>query len=217
MNDIAIYLAAFALYILYIVNKSAATSIRIMSNPSNLFNWDIDTKDERFASGYSIINKWAQKNNFIHKHNFIFQEQASSPTINSAAWWSESTSTWCLMYVEKNNKMTEFVTIFQNDTSLTTGSAKDGHLFPKIDTAYVQIFPKLEIQNLHLKHIKSCSLIENNMDTKPDEYSHDLMELLPKHMSLQSKYLMTLPFWNFRGAYWYFIRRNFQSNNVPFQ
>jgi len=205
-----------AIFTIILINKSVASSVLIMAEPEKLFDWDPVITDKSFVHANASVENWTNARGFKHKHHFYYQEKQNSQPIKCAAWWSETTNTWCMLYVVNGKRLVEFVTLFENDTSLTTGASRDGYLLPKIDTAYEQMFPNLKISDLHAKHQKARAFIEINKGAIVDTSEQNLKKVLPEKIAKQSNYVRTLPHWKLRGAYWFFIRRNIQSNKRLF-
>ena len=159
-------------------------------------------------------DEWAANNDFKFIGNYIIKTGATDCLISAWKRLDRPTS-FCRYVVSNKNKSKtthDLTTIFAHHIGLTTCDTMDGNLFPAFPGSYKQSFSNISLDHLWAHHIEmenylmdkgKAQLLERDVS-----FEQDFNEATQK----QIKFIRSLPFWPFRGAYWYFIRRRIWHN-----
>lgn len=206
-----ILLICFLSFIFLLVNASTVQSVYRLSKVDDLFEEVARIDDVEFDVAIADSKTWAEQNNFELKGFFLLHILDSGVPLKCVSWWSDKHKIFFQTYFLKdanNCKVThDFVTSFIDHGLLTTCTDIDGLFLPCPPTARVQYTRKsnfLSIMNYHLESVQSVcekqGLVVNSANV-------DVYPLIRGFLRDQSKFIMSLPFWKYRGAYWFFVKK----------
>lgn len=208
---------AYSLYILQSINSSVTHSIRVLKNTDKLLEPVESIDDIEFIGSYQYVADWAAENGFVKEAFFLAHTQTSGVPIKCASWWSEEHHCYLLFYLAKNSKKvlknTDFVTWFKPNTSLTTCSTSVGVMLPRSKNRLVQCsIGSLGLQFEQHKH--STRSIAKKYRLTINHLKYDLFRKMEEALKEQAAYISNIPLWQFRGFYWYLIRRHLIKNQT---
>ncbi|MEW5837313.1 MAG: hypothetical protein AB1717_00560 [Pseudomonadota bacterium] len=232
-----VYLLVVAVFLLvaWVVNSTLVRSINSYLNKEYMLMVVSQIDEPGFMEKYAEAAQWAEINSYTHECYFLFRTTKFDPLMSCSAWWSEREKTWFMLYFSsgsspaaqgehaekskaearpaKTEYGVEFSTAYENELNITTSSLKGSLLLPMSPGKYVQCFDKLSIAELHEKHMQACSaLAGKNPGLKPVASKGDLMQLLAEHFQSTARHVMSIPFWKYRGIFWWLVRQNVLRN-----
>lgn len=196
----------------WMVNRAVVSSVKSLLKPEKLLEpvQEIDNPD--FIRVKDEFADWVERNGFEYDSVFLTNVVNVPKPIQGAAWWSARDATWALLYVTPNKKNIDFVTLYDDDIVITTASSKDAMMLPQPEKSLIQTFPGLSYKSLYAKHLEARKQVERYESVVLREERRDLMEELKHALKEHARFLMSLPLWQYRGVYWFFIRRNIKVN-----
>lgn len=203
----------FLLFLMFLVNKTLVSSVEKMSNPTGLIQRVTQIDDEGFQLKLNAFDGWAKQNGFVHECLFLSHVVLDGSSMQCSVWWSEAHAIWALMYYHKGKHIYDFVSNFADDSEVTTASSKDALTLPHSAQNRVQAFTDLSLDVLLQKHLTAVVLVKSKtgvdlQKTKGEDIIRGIEFALAKQMA----YVKTIPFWQYKGAYWYFVCRNILVN-----
>lgn len=210
MNSITFLIIAF-LIVSYAVNQAVVKSIKAFLQPDLLLEQVEQIDDLVFLKNYQEFNDWAIKHGYQTHSLFLFRI-VTGGFLNCAAWWNEKQKTWALIYCFSNKINIDFVTLYDKHISVTTASSRDALLLPRLPKSYLQVFTKLSFDERYTKHQTACQLIKQQEHLNSPIQQQELLNILKLSLKSQAEYIMSLPLWQWRGVYWYFVRRYLNVN-----
>jgi len=103
--------------------------------------------------------------------------------------------------------MHNFVTQFDNDCSLTSSSKIDGIFLPKPENEFIQYINATDLNSFSKVHIRSVKSICDKQQIRVNTLRGRLAAKMSNSLKQQAEFIMMLRFWEYRGAYWYFIKK----------
>jgi hypothetical protein len=150
---------------------------------------------------------WAEQNRF----QFIGYHVESCMNSLIVAWQHPSQPTYFCAYVVSDNARLrntyDFVTMFERDVSLTTGSTKDGHMMPPRPGAYVQTFSQVSLDEQWRRHTEAERFLTSRGHVRYRSNLPPFVESITTAIHGQVAHVRSLPFWPFRGVFWFASRR----------
>jgi len=157
-------------------------------------------------------DRWAQANGFSFVGSYMIRS-CYMAGITIFAWQRTDGSSFLCQYGIANAAC-DFVTKFASDVSLTTGSTRDGHFFPRRPGAYLQSFSKIDLNEQWARHIKMENYLIDGRGVElvaPDVQFEDyFIDFIHRQM----EFVMSIPLWFLRGVYWFFVRRYLYHNKT---
>lgn len=206
------YLLALPLIVWGLVSFAIYRTVRLLARPKSLLQDVGVIDDEAFLKQKAVLSAWCQKNGFVHEKDFLFHGMLNSPPAMCSAWWSITDSTWALIYFAPSGSNIDFFTAYGNDVSVTTSSSKDALNLPSAPGSYAQAFINIGNDERYFLHKEAIREVNSYFYFSEDYEKGDLFEKISEHMRRQVVFIESLPFWYFRGAYWYFIYPCFRLN-----
>ena len=124
-----------------------------------------------------------------------------------AAWKKKDEPTFLCVYCLSNGKISrDFVTEFK-DGGLSTGDSPDGGLFPHRKGDYSQVFPNSTIEEQWNWHLHAMEYLTKNLRIEIASGELDFEKSFAKGLKEPVEYVMSLPLWQLRIPYWFFVRR----------
>lgn len=200
------------LWFCHLINSSASKSIERLLNPRDLLSRIDESQTGAYGAAIDEFGVWAAKNGFIPDLKFVFRTMTPDAPLVCASWWFDLHKTWALIYLGPTVRNIDFVTVYNDFIGVTTCSSKDGIMLPHISTAYRQAFTDLSPDGLYQRHLDARALVEAYEAVSLPGEKGDLLAQIEDAMKRQAEFIMSLPFWRYRGVFWFFIRRNLMAN-----
>ncbi len=203
------------LFLATVVNASCAQSVKRLLNTEDLFEQVSAINDVKFERQISPSLTWAKKNGFEFEGFFLLHAQDSGIPIKCASWWSEQHKTFFLIYVAEDDAKTrimhDFVTPFNNNGSLTSCTNIDGLLLPRPKQELAQYIKSKDLSFIKNTHFRSVKMLCKKRNLSVKKNKGDLEQYISSAIKSQAELIISLPFWKYRGAYWYFIKKYWVS------
>lgn len=149
---------------------------------------------------------WARS----HAFRFIGSFEVRMSIIRSKvfSWRHETSPTFfCVYLVGDDNRDFDFVTEFENDVSLTTGSGAGGQMFSRPPTSYLETLPGRSLFDLWAAHEDSIAFLEQLGGAVVRREAPPFVESFVKACRQQMEFVSQIPFYPLRGLYWFLIRK----------
>jgi hypothetical protein len=207
----ATVIAVMTLVFGYIV----AASVRKMARPDGLLEViedgpEILAEDTEFADR----QRWAQRHGFSPDMIADFRGALGGQLIVIATWRSRALKTYLSTYTTPQKVCCEFVTILNNDAALTTTNTRDSLLIPPGPERYLQAFDGLDLDELLRRHQEGLAHLSHTRHLEAINRTETTDRLILDSLRHQMAWVQTLPFWQLRGVWWYWGRRNLLNNKT---
>jgi len=197
---LAVFPAFLLLFVIFVVFQ---TVLRL-SQPGNGIH---PVSREDFPEKYETaceLEGWAVNQGFEFCGGFRLD---TGTPIFVAAWQKPGQSEYLLEYQAPHLTHYDRVTIFAEDHALTTASTKDAQFLPQPIGSFVQSFPGLELDELMERHEGGRKYLRGEYGLMPVFIDAKIDELVNQAILRQMQYVRSIPFWAFRGPWWYFVNR----------
>lgn len=201
------------LIIVRLVNNAVVQSLRLMEEADPF----LDVADNGHAKlssdpSYAWRHEWAVANGFEPDLLAASSATLDGSTILIAVWKNHYKSTSFASYAAGNSITCEFVTTLSDDGGLTTSNNKDSSLLPQRPGHITQVFDGVDLSTLYEKHETGLIHLHERKHLSIVDPHRPTAELIAESVKKQTAYIKTLPFWKYRGAWWYFVRRPRMNN-----
>jgi hypothetical protein len=109
-------------------------------------------------------------------------------------------------------RVTEFITEFSDDDSLTTTMTRAAFVFPRRYGSFIQSFPRASIQELFDLHGRGEEHLTSDLSIKVKECALSFVEGFPAGILRQMACVKAIPCWPIRGIYWFLVKRFLMQN-----
>lgn len=204
--------ALFLLQVLFI-DVIVVISVRKMRQPEALLEL-IEHGPTVLSEGldYADHHRWAEDHGFAPDMVADFRGAIGSQIIVVGVWRSRARHTFLSSYTTPQKICCEFITTLEQDAALTTTNTRDGLLFPNAPGRYVQAFDGLDLNELLRRHEEALAHLHNTRHLDPVARSESTDRLILESIRNQMTYVSSMAFWQLRGAWWYWVRRNWLNN-----
>lgn len=161
---------------------------------------------------YGAIAAWAGANNFEPDIAADFSGGVGTGPIRMLIWRNTFRKTYLSAYEVPEKLCWSFVTTLDRDSSLETTNSKDGLLFPSAPGSFQQAFDNADLDTLYRYHEEGLLFLHDRKGLSIVDRQRPTEELVLESMHRQVDHVKGILLWQFRGPYWYFIRRNAVSN-----
>jgi len=230
--SLAILLIVLFLLLVNLINKSVVKTVNKLSEPESLLKvlWDKNMPLDKFfeligkyedrAEFSKLLTKsldWTEANDFTPDLVFDFHSIENSGPLETIVWKNKQHPELFIVYYHSptNTIAFEFSRLLPEGKGVATSSTRDALSLPRPPGNYMQVFEKLGVAELYLKH---CEAVEQVMQSQLSgtqlEVPANTIYIFISAIKNQSKYIKTIPHWHHKGAYWYFVRRNALANKA---
>ncbi|MFI4871467.1 MAG: hypothetical protein ACIARQ_06620 [Phycisphaerales bacterium JB061] len=157
-------------------------------------------------------SQWANKHGFTWAGSYTFKA-GMNPAITVLAWRSQDRATFFCVYYAMNLQFYDLVTAFEKHIAITTGSMKDGVLFPHPPGEFIQVFPGDDLEERYIKHLESVRFIQSRFSISPNPISDELTDEFIPVVHRQMRYIRSIPLWIIR-VHWWFITQRLRKNKT---
>lgn len=183
----------------------AFKSVMQLSNPSlALQPADPDTFKTEFQEAM-LHDKWATDEGFEWVGTYLLTAPAQ---VFIAAWRHVEYPAFFCVYVHAQGKHTDIVTIYENDLGITTGSSKDGLLFPSAPGSYMQCLPNISVHQQWQNHLEAEAFLLEKLKLDPRPIGKPFDVIVMESIRRQMAHVRRIPLWPLRTVWWFFVRRN---------
>ena len=213
--DLVLVLSGLILLVFWgLINKTVYASVKLMSEPLPLFKLKDCSDDPAFQQQVEDTSRWAEDHHYRFDCLFDFHGSLSGSVVQGAVWKNAADASLLLFYYALGRAQYDLVTIYDEQTGITTCNSKDALTLPFAPGSYVQAFPGLSLSALALQHQSARQRLERKLELQAQPLRETTLTLLVKSLQRQMSYIKSLPFWYFRGSYWYLVRRNILCNKA---
>ncbi len=233
LSTLFLFLIVSILLVFISVNRTTIKSMNLMSEPESLLKtlWDKSNKDGGFyetltnyAQDHKFMDKlaesqmWTKDYDFVPDIIFEFNGIINSTPLTVITWRNLHASEFFILYYHPQSGKIVYVFTreFADEKSLTTSSNRSSLSLPQPPDSYHQVFEKLNIGLLYSKHIESVEMLKQKELVKPSkaELPANTIYLFVSSLKKHSAHVKRLPFWQFKGVYWFFVRQNILVNKA---
>lgn len=148
------------------------------------------------------VDDWAQAHGFREDVLFDFHIAGPNQPLFCQTWKNDAQRTYLVFYFGLNKHFEELVTIYDDKTGVTTTNAPDAHSLPAAPGAFIQSFPGLNLDQLAARHDEGRATLERRTGLMPQDRSESTVELIVMSLKRQATYVMSIPGWKWKGAWW---------------
>lgn len=190
------------------VNTMVYLSVKKLENPDGLLVVR-DGGAETLSTDPTLAFRaeWAAANGFAPDIRANFHGAVGGEVLEIAVWKSSYKKTFLSTYTAQGKVCCEFVTILEDDQGLTTSNMRDSLLIPPRPGSYTQAFDGLDLDRLSAEHEAALVFLHEHKGTKIVERWESTETLILDAVRQQMEYVQTIPLWQFRGIFWYLVRR----------
>ena len=207
-------LIAIGIGVIILVNGMTILSINKMSKPDSLYvlagGLDSVRQNETFREAFL----WTEANGFTPDVLMELEGPIEYAVITVGIWRNDAVKTMLACYVSPDTINHEFTSTLSRECSLDTSSTKDGAMLPGLDTCYRQFFHGMELDSLFQKHLEGLQYLKQHRGLESVLRTQPTDILVQQAVNEQIAYVKSLPLWQLRGAYWFFVRRNSLNNKT---
>ena len=128
------------------------------------------------------------------------------------AWEKRAEATWlCGYFLPDGQCQLDFVSKIDAG-ALTTGTSKDGHLFPPSLGNFVQTFDVETTHELYEHHLDALNFLYSASNRQADVTIPDFADYFAESIKEQGRFIRTILLWPARVPWWYFSRRISRHN-----
>jgi hypothetical protein len=153
--------------------------------------------------------------NFLELNKFNFDDSLHYREIEIGGWTQSNTSPIDRQYIFMSSpkpngfKVFEFITLFGDDTALTTTTTSLAFLFPRPPGSFLQSMITSDVEALWKYHLEGENFLLNEHGVTPSQIATTNIEhLINKEIQIQGKYISKTPFFWLRAPYWFYIHRS---------
>jgi hypothetical protein len=152
---------------------------------------------------------------FLELNKFSFDDSLRCKEIEIGGWTQSKTSVINRQYIFMSSpkpnelKVFEFITLFGDDTTLTTTTTGSAFLFPRPPGSFLQSMITSDVEALWKYHLDGENFLLNEYGIKPSPVTTTNIEyLITQEIQTQGKYISKTPFFWLRAPYWFYIHRS---------
>jgi len=192
-----------------VVNPLVVLSLRRLSEAENLIEV-VENGPAILSAGscYVSLNRWAQDHAFSPEVLFNLRSNLGGKVTVVGVWRSQNGQDFLCNFTAPQLTYTEFVTTLGEDSDLTTSSAKLAMMLPTAPQRYVQTFNRLPLDDLFQRHNQGLEHIRNCRQLAPIHRVESADRLFAESIRSQVSHIRSLPLWQLRSTWWYWMRRN---------
>ncbi len=154
------------------------------------------------------IEAWAEAHGFREDVMFDFHiVMAADQPLFCQTWKNREERTYLVLYHGLGKHFEELVTIYDDKTGVTTTNAPDAHSLPAAPGAFIQAFPALDLDQLTERHDAGRRTLERRTGLAPQNRPEDTVDLIVMSLIRQARYVMSIPGWKWKGAWWLTARK----------
>lgn len=210
------YVILFFVFVGAAINVVVVLSIRKLENASGLLEV-IQNGESVLINGadYATRARWAEDNDFRPDLLADFHGAVGVGPITMAVWKNDYKKTFLSSYSVNDTIVSEFVTLLNNDRGLTTSNTIDSVLFPPAPGHFVQAFGGMtDLDGLFQQHEAALVHLNQKKNVTIADRWETTDVLIVESIQRQIQHVKSLPLWQLRGCYWYFIRRHRMKNKT---
>jgi len=171
-------------------------------------------KPDRMIRRIDYLHQWAKGNGFEFLEYYLVK--TGFQRLFLAVWQRTDRPTFLCTYLVPTQsgftKVTDIVTKFANNTSLTTANSSDAQTHPKPPKDYHQTFSRITLDEQWCRHIEMENFLMDVGDAKLVYTEIQFEKCFVNDVRKEIRYIRSISYWYLLGAYWYFIRRNLWHN-----
>lgn len=162
----------------------------------------------------SPLHEWAEHNDFTFVGCYLVKVGILK---NFMAVWqrTDRPTFFCHYLMQGQNRVkgvSDLVTVFANDISLTTANSRDAQLSPKPPGSYHQTFSNTNLDKQWYRHIEMENYLMDVGQAQLVQQDKPFENIFLDAIRKEVKFIRSLWLWPFRGAYWFFIRKHLWHN-----
>ena len=147
----------------------------------------------------------------------VFQAEGLFGTPNVIAWGRRGEATWLCGYLLPDGTCQLDFVLQLGESMLTTGTAKDGHLFPTEHGKFVQTFDRDRPSDLWQLHQQATQFLSTSFGLQIDRGVPDFAECFADSLRAEGEYVRSMFLWSAPIPWWYFTRRHTRHNRTAEQ
>ena len=123
------------------------------------------------------------------------------------AWEHQQEATWLCGYLLTDESCQMDLVSLLGDATLTTGTTKDGHLFPADTGRFTQTFGLNSLRELLVHHRQALRHLAATRGLDVDDRAPAFSEAFASALRSEGEFIRSILLWPVRIPWWYFTRR----------
>jgi hypothetical protein len=162
----------------------------------------------------SDYHHWAEANGFAWVGAFTYIAPGNPRTVLSC-WRRGADGIVMACYLMAKKPVIDFVSVYHDDSGLTTCSAAAGVLYPRAPGIYKQAFPHATLDDLLRQHLKGDEYLRSAFSLRRPAKQEAVETLFVRGVARIAKRVWRLWFFPLRAFQWYFTMN--QRANIPIE
>ncbi len=209
MTMIAALIFAAALGGLWLLSaKIIGATVRALADPEGKIHARLRAPaDPAIRQPMREVETWAEEHEYKDDLMFDFDVMDAGRLLFCRTWKNTRKCTYLVFYSGMGRHFTELVTIYDDNTSVTTTNAAEAHTLPVPPGAFVQSFPGNGLNRIHDLHGEGCRTLERRTGLEPRESAGGTADLVIRALTRQGRYIQSIPGWRWKGLWWMVTRK----------
>lgn len=206
---VVLFLALMTLFF----NVIFVFSVRKMAQPDGLLK-AIEHGPTVLAEGleYADRHRWAVDHGFAPDLVADFRGALGGQIIVIGVWRNLARKTYLITCKTPKKVYCELITILDRGAALTTSNTRLSVSLPSGPERFIQAFDGANLDDLLRRHQEGLAHLSHTRHFEAVNRSETTDILILDLIRHYVAYIQALPFWQLRGAWWYWGRRNLLNN-----
>lgn len=151
---------------------------------------------------------WAEANDFEPDLAADFHGALGPNPVRIRVWKSRYRKTFLVAYTAEKVTYWEFVTNLREGAGLTTSNTRDSVFLPSPPGFYVQAFHGADLDAIFERHESGLIHLHERFHLTIVDRAESTAAQIVEAIARQVAHVRAIPFWQFRGVWWYVVRRS---------
>lgn len=192
----------------YLSTKIMHAALDTLQNPMNRIRpRSLPPSEPLLKAPLAQTLGWAEGHGFAEDIMFDFQIAAGDQSLFCQTWKKVAERTYLVFYFGLGRNYVELVTIYDDNTGVTTTNAPDAHTLPAAPGAFIQSFPGMDLPKLQELHQQGCRTLERRTGLEPQDRPEGTLDLIVTSLTRQARYITSIPGWRWKGIWWMTVRK----------
>ncbi len=192
----------------YVSSKIMRTTVDALASPAERILPRIHAPTEpEMQPVLRQVEDWARDKEFTEDVMFDFQISAQGQTLFCKTWKNNAMRTYLVFYFGLGRHFFELVTVYDDNTAVTTTNAPDAHTLPAVPGAFIQCFPGQGLDELADLHREGRETLERRTGLEAQPRPESTLDLIATSLKRQARYVMSIPGWQWKGLWWITVRK----------
>lgn len=210
MAILSLLIPAALLGLWFLSTKIMQTTLAVLADPEDRLRPRVHVPAiPELRACLREVGDWTTRHAYHEDAMFDFHlALADDQPLFCQTWKNQDEATYLVLYFGLGKHFEELVTIYDDKTGVTTTNAPDAHSLPAAPGAFIQAFPGLDLDQLAARHHQGRQTLERRTGLAPQNRTEDTRDLIVMSLKRQARYVMAIPGWKWKGAWWLTARKH---------